>query len=64
MIAAANQRGGNDVVPANIMLAGVEQEFFQTGKEHRLKAIVAPVVGEYDFIASDTFPSLGGRRRL
>ena len=37
MIAAANQRGGNDVVPANIMLAGAEQELFQTGKEHRLK---------------------------
>ena len=41
-------------------MAGAEQEFSQTGKEHRLKAIVAPVVGEYDFIVSDTFPSLGG----
>lgn len=60
MIAAtANQRGDYDVMPVNIMLAGAEQELSQTGKEHRLKETVAPVVGEYDFIVSDTFPSLG-----
>lgn len=43
-------KGGYDVVPANIMLAGAEQELSQTGKEHRLKEAVAPVAGEYDFI--------------
>ena len=41
-------------MPANIMLAGAEQELSQTGKEHRLKEAVAPVVGDYDFIVIDT----------
>ena len=27
-------KGGYDLVPANIMLAGAEQELSQTGKEH------------------------------
>lgn len=52
-------KGGYDVVPANIMLAGAEQELSQTGKEHRLKEAIAPVTGEYDFVVIDTPPSLG-----
>ena len=44
---------------ANIMLAGAEQELSQTGKEHRLKEVVAQVAGDYDFIVIDTTPSLG-----
>ena len=48
--AIQHMKGGYDVVPANIMLAGAEQELSQTGKEHRLKEAVAPVAGEYDFI--------------
>lgn len=51
--------GGYDVVPANIMLAGAEQELSQTGKEHRLKEAVSAVVDDYDFIVIDTPPSLG-----
>ena len=39
-------KGGYDLVPANIMLAGAEQELSQTGKEHRLKEAVAPVAGD------------------
>ena len=41
--AMQHAKGGYDVVPANIMLAGAEQELSQTGKEHRLKEAVAPV---------------------
>ena len=57
--AIQHMRGGYDVVPANIMLAGAEQELSQTGKEHRLKEAVSVVAGEYDFIVIDTPPSLG-----
>ena len=54
-----HMKGGYDVVPANIMLAGAEQELSQTGKEHRLKEAVSTVAGNYDFIVIDTPPSLG-----
>lgn len=57
--AIQHMKGGYDVVPANIMLAGAEQELSQTGKEHRLKEAISPVAGEYDFIVIDTPPSLG-----
>ena len=57
--AMQHAKGGYDLVPANIMLAGAEQELSQTGKEHRLKEAVAPVAGDYDFIVIDTPPSLG-----
>lgn len=48
-----------DVIPANIMLAGAEQEFSQTGKEHRLKEAVSSIAARYDFVVIDTPPSLG-----
>ncbi len=47
--ATQHTKGGYDVVPANIMLAGAEQELSQTGKEHRLKEAVAPVACELRF---------------
>lgn len=48
-----------DIIPANITLAGAEQELSQTGKEHRLKETVTPLMGNYDYIFIDTPPSLG-----
>lgn len=57
--AIQHMNGGYDVVPANIMLAGAEQELSQTGKEHRLKEAVFAAVDDYDFIVIDTPPSLG-----
>jgi len=50
---------GYEIIPSNIMLAGAEQELSQTGKEHRLKEIVMPIVENYDYVIIDTPPSLG-----
>jgi chromosome partitioning protein len=49
-----------DVVPSNIMLAGAEQELLaQTGREHRLREALKPIMDQYDYIVIDTPPSLG-----
>ncbi len=48
-----------DIIPSNIMLAGTEQELSQTGKEYRLKEVIAPIAQNYDYIIIDTPPSLG-----
>jgi chromosome partitioning protein len=54
-----HMKGGYDIIPANIMLAGAEQELSQTGKEHRLREALAALDGGYDYIVIDTPPSLG-----
>jgi chromosome partitioning protein len=48
-----------DIIPANVMLAGAEQELSQTGKEHRLKEVLEKIKPNYNFIIIDTPPSLG-----
>lgn len=53
------QLGEFDAIPANIMLAGIEQELSQIGKEHRLEETLHMVVDNYDYIIVDTPPSLG-----
>lgn len=48
-----------DIIPANIMLAGAEQELSQIGKEQRLKERLMPIIDKYDYIIIDTPPALG-----
>lgn len=48
-----------DIIPANVMLAGAEQELSQLGKEQRLKERLQPIKSLYDYIVIDTPPALG-----
>jgi chromosome partitioning protein len=48
-----------DIIPANILLAGTEQELNKTGKEYRLQECIENVQDRYDYIIIDTPPSLG-----
>jgi chromosome partitioning protein len=50
---------GLDLLPAHVDLAGAEVELVAvSGRENRLKEVLAPVAGKYDFILMDTPPSL------
>ena len=48
-----------DIIPANILLSGADQEFTKTGREYILKDRIDEVKNQYDFIILDTPPSLG-----
>ncbi len=48
-----------DILPADLALASADMEFVQTGREHKLKKALAPVVEQYDFVLLDTPPTLG-----
>ena len=54
-----SEPGGYDVLPANRDLAGAEVELVDLDeRETRLKAALAPIDGEYDFVLVDCPPSL------
>lgn len=59
-ITEAIQKTSNGlVVPSNVLLAGAEQEFSSTGKEHKLHEVLEEIRNKYDFIIIDTSPALG-----
>lgn len=48
-----------DIIPSNILLAGGEREFTQTGREYLLRKVLRPIMDDYDYIILDCPPSLG-----
>lgn len=48
-----------DIIPANILLSGIELEFTGTGREYLLRDALKSVHPHYDYIVIDTPPALG-----
>ncbi len=48
-----------DLIAGSILLAAMEQELNETGKEYRLREQLEPLLPQYDYIVVDTPPSLG-----
>lgn len=47
-----------DVIPANILLSGVELELTSVGREYILREHLATISGDYDYVVIDTPPAL------
>lgn len=48
-----------DIMPASKNLAGADAIITSTGKEYRLKELLATLAGQYDYCIIDTPPALG-----
>lgn len=48
-----------DVIPANMLLSGIELEFTGKGREYLLRSCLKPVLNQYDNILIDSPPALG-----
>jgi len=57
--AIQRREGRADILPACKNLARLDVELVSTGKEHRLKEQLVPLLPLYDFIVIDTPPALG-----
>ena len=54
------ERNGVDFIPSSIQLSAVEAKLrLEMGTEKMLATILEPLKGDYDYILSDTSPSLG-----
>jgi chromosome partitioning protein len=51
---------GLDLVPSNIDLSAAEVQLVsEVGREYSLQRVIAPIIGDYDFVLIDCQPSLG-----
>lgn len=48
-----------DIIACNLLLAGADMEFTQTGREFLLRDSIADLVDLYDYIIIDTPPTIG-----
>ncbi len=54
----AIQHKAVDIIPANILLSGIELEFTTSGREYLLKTAINSIKSFYDYILIDTPPAL------
>lgn len=58
MDAVQQRENRADILPASKSLSRLTAELVDTGKEYRLKEVIAPALSHYDFIIIDTPPAL------
>jgi chromosome partitioning protein len=60
ILSAIQRRDGRaDILPASKFLSRLNAELIDTGKEYRLREVLAPALPGYDYIIVDTPPALG-----